>query len=100
MSALVSFGVEEEDVNAIESFDFTKHLVFGMGQPPERVEFLTRIDQVEFDDADQQKIIADMEGVKIPFLHLDHLILSKINTGRLKDQADIEELQKIQKARN
>jgi hypothetical protein len=37
--------------------------------------------------------------LKIPFLHLNHLILSKMNTGRPQDQADIEMLQKIQKSK-
>ena len=36
-------------------------------------------------------------GVLVPFIHYNHLILSKITTDKLKDKANIEELQKIQK---
>ena len=35
------------------------------------------------------------DGLTIPFINVRELILSKINTGRKKDEADVEELQKI-----
>ena len=54
---------------------------------------------VNYDEADKKKVIADIDGLPVPFLHFNHLILSKINTGRGKDKADIEELQKIEKRR-
>ena len=89
---------DEEDILHIAELDFKKkHIVFSMWEEPEKVNFLTRISMIEFEQADQRKIIADIDGVKIPFLHLNDLVLSKFNTGRLKDKADIEELQKIQK---
>jgi hypothetical protein len=37
------------------------------------------------------------EGLSIPFLDFHHLVLSKISTGRLRDQVDVETLQKIKK---
>jgi len=46
------------------------------------------------------KIIADIDDLKIPFIHLNHLVLSKFNTGRLKDKADIEMLQKIDRSQD
>ena len=88
------------DYQPIADYDFTKHIVFSMWDEPEKVDFITRINLVEFDVADERKIIAAVDGLKIPFLHLDDLVLSKFNTGRLKDKADIEELQQIQKKRN
>jgi len=60
-----------------------------------RVDFLTKISGVNYEEADKEKVIVDIEGMKIPVLHLNHLILSKIGTERTKDKADIEELQKI-----
>jgi hypothetical protein len=33
--------------------------------------------------------------MNIPFIHLDDLIISKISTGRLKAEADVDMLQKI-----
>jgi len=35
--------------------------------------------------------------MKIPIIHYNHLILSKITSNRLKNKADVEELQKINK---
>lgn len=55
---------------------------------------------VEYDAADSRKIFADIDGINVPIIHKDDLILSKFNTGRDKDKADIGELQKIEKFRN
>ena len=100
IATLGQFGLEQAYLREISHIDFSKHFAFNIGKEPEKIDFITRINLVEYEEADKMKIVADMEGVMIPFLHLNHLILSKINTGRLKDQADIEELQKVQKAKN
>ena len=89
----------ETDIQEIANLDFTTTLVFAMGEEPEKAEFLTQISLVNFEEANKRKVIAEIEELKIPFLHLDDLIRSKINTGRLKDKADIEELQKIKNAK-
>ena len=39
--------------------------------------------------------MADIEDITIPVIQYKHLILSKMSSERLKDKADIEELQKI-----
>jgi hypothetical protein len=70
-----------------------------MGEEPEKAEFLTQISLVNFEEANERKVIAEIDGLTIPFLHLDDLIRSKFNTGRLKDKADIEELQKTQNSK-
>ena len=56
---------------------------------------MTFVSGVTFDDAWEQKIIANVDGLNIPFIHFNHLILTKISTGRPKDSIDIEQLQKI-----
>lgn len=89
----------EADIQEIANLDFTNTLVFAMGEEPEKAEFLTQISLVNFEEANKRKVIAEIDGLEIPFLHLDDLIRSKINTGRLKDKADIEELQKIQNSK-
>ena len=43
--------------------------------------------------------IADLEGVKVPFLHINHLIENKKTVNRPKDQVDVIELEKIRKIR-
>ena len=66
-----------------------------MGEAPIRVDFMTKITGVNYDDADREKVIAEIEGLRLPILHLNHLVISKIS-NRTKDKLDIEELQKIQ----
>ncbi len=44
--------------------------------------------------------IADLDGIKIPFLNINHLIENKKIVNRPKDQIDIIELEKIRKTRD
>lgn len=86
-----------EGIDRIANLDFTKTISFHFWEEPQRVDFITKISGVQFDEADKQKEIADIEDIKVPFLRFKHLIASKITSDRLKDKADVEELQKIQK---
>jgi predicted nucleotidyltransferase len=95
LKVLARMDFDTKDLLAISQQDFTRHLVFSIGEAPEKVDFLTQISSVQYHEADSEKVIADVDGLKIPFLHLNHLVLSKFNTGRAKDRADIEELQKL-----
>ena len=89
-----------KDIKHIQELDFTKHLTFHFWKEPERVDCLTMISGVNYETADREKIIAEFEGLKIPIIHYKHLIASKITSERMKDKADIEELQKINKMKN
>ncbi len=100
LPVLREFGFDDSDIDEVSTLDFTQHMVFSMGETPEKIDFLTRINLVQYDDADKKKIFAEADGLNIPFLHLDDLILSKINTGRPKDKADIDMLQLIEKMKN
>lgn len=100
LTALEKAGISKGMISEINKLDFRKHLVFSFWEKPEKVDFLTHINLVNFQDAQEQMIIAEIDDLKIPFLHLKHLILSKINTGRSKDAADIEELQRILKVKD
>jgi hypothetical protein len=44
-------------------------------------------------------IVADIENIKVPFLHINHLIANKKAVNRPKDQLDVIELEKIIKLR-
>jgi predicted nucleotidyltransferase len=99
ISALEKCEIDKDSLKAIDELDLTGYVVFSMWEEPEKVDFITKINQVKYEEADKEKVFAETEGMKVPFLHLNHLILSKINTGRGKDKADIEELQKIERMR-
>jgi hypothetical protein len=95
ISYLTAEGFEKESLNRISETDFTKHAAFHMGEKPLQVDFITIISGVSFTQADLQKQLLPLDDIFIPVLHLDHLILSKITSNRLKDKLDVEELQKI-----
>lgn len=97
LKTLRNLQIEENVLREIEKLDFTKPTVFIDGEEPFKIDFMTYISNVKFDEAFKQKKIAHFDGLEIPFLHLNHLILSKMTTGRGKDKDDIEKLQRIDK---
>jgi predicted nucleotidyltransferase len=88
--------IEEDILIGIQELDFSKPVLFKDGEEPFKIDFMTFVSGVKFDEAWEQKIIANVDGLNIPFIHFNHLILTKISTGRPKDSIDIDQLQKIQ----
>lgn len=96
--ALREFGIDDESLSIFNSIDFTKpQNVFYFGKEPRRIDFLTMVSNVNFEDAYKQAGSFTLENVKIPVIHYNQLILSKLTSNRVKDKADIEELQRINK---
>ncbi|MBD1384932.1 hypothetical protein IDJ75_06555 [Mucilaginibacter rigui] len=52
-----------------------------------------------FDECLQMASVADIEDVKVPFLHINQLIQNKKVTNRPKDQIDVAALEEIRKLR-
>ena len=67
--------------------------IIRMGIPPLRLEILTSISGVEFEQCYARREVADVEGILVPVIRLDDLKRNKLASGRLKDLADLEELQ-------
>lgn len=95
LPALTQFGLTSNSVNLLKTKDFTEILAFHFIIPPEKIEFLTHISGLKFDDSFRNCDHLATEDGNIPFLCYEDLIINKISAGRLKDQADVEELQKI-----
>ena len=57
------------------------------------------LEHVPFGESLEMASIADLEGIKVPFLHINHLIANKKIVNRPKDQVDVIELEKIRKTR-
>ena len=85
----------KDDVDEIRKLDFTLAQVISMGEPPLRIDFLTQVNLVNFNEAWKRKNMLEVKNILLPVVDYDHLILTKINTGRPKDKLDIDELQKI-----
>jgi len=88
-------GYEAQDIMALENLNFEKKIVFSIGSLVHKIDFHTHIDFIQYHEAEKNKVIAIIDEMKLPIIHLNDLILSKMNTDRLKDKADIEELQRI-----
>jgi hypothetical protein len=94
--ALERFGAP---VDQIEVNDFANEgLIFQIGVTPRRIDIITHLDGVSFGEADEDKVIVEVEGLKLPILSFDKLIKNKLSTGRERDELDVKLLQKRKKS--
>lgn len=63
--------------------------VFQIGVAPCRVDLMTSIDGVEFDDAWPHRMTITIEDLTIPVISRAHLIQNKKASGRPQDLADV-----------
>jgi len=67
----------------------TPDLVFQIGIAPRRIDLLTSIDGVQFDEAWLQRKTIDVEGLTVAVIGRSHLIQNKKAVGRPQDLADV-----------
>ncbi len=90
--ALASFGAPLGSLEIRES-DLTRpDSVAQFGLPPWRIDILTGISGVTFDEAWPGRVEAPFDGVAVPFIGRAEFVRNKRASGRLKDLADIESL--------
>lgn len=90
--ALVAFGAPVDALD-ISPTDFeTRGRVVQLGTPPRRIDLLTEISGVEFEEAWQTRLVVDVQGMEVSFLGRAALIKNKIASGRPKDMADVSAL--------
>jgi hypothetical protein len=61
-----------------------------IGWPPCRIDFLTGICGVSFDEVWQGRVESVVSGLVLPVIGLETLLRNKVASGRLKDLADAE----------
>lgn len=89
---LQRFGAPIEQIN---TNDFAREgVIYQIGVAPRRIDIITQITGVTYNEADEDKIIVEVEGVKLPVISLDKLIKNKNATGREKDKLDAQFLLK------
>jgi hypothetical protein len=90
MRALNAFGFQ--NLSLTES-DFSKEdSIIQLGYPPFRIDILTSIDGVAFDQAWEKKMVVELNGMNVPFIGRDDLITNKKAAGRPQDIADVSRL--------
>ncbi len=73
--------------------DFTKEgNVIQLGYPPLRIDLLTEIDGVSFEECFKNKKVVELEGLNVFFIGYQDLLKNKKESGRLKDMDDIDNL--------
>jgi hypothetical protein len=67
--------------------------VIQLGVAPRRIDILTEITNVQFSEAETQRLFLDIEGIQVPVIGLFHLIKNKTAVGRPQDRADVARLE-------
>jgi predicted nucleotidyltransferase len=89
--ALMRFGAP---IKALSAADFSSAgTVFQIGTGPRRIDILTRISGVTFEEAYANRNTVSIEGIEVPVISLKDLIANKRASGRTQDLADIERLE-------
>ncbi len=96
IKALREHGISEIGLKQLLELDFTGiPRVFYIGEKPNKIDFLTKIQGLKYDEADKMKKLLPFKDVQIPVIQYEHLILVKMIAGRPQDLADIDVLRKI-----
>jgi len=91
--ALENFGAP---LNQISADDFaTPGIIFQIGVAPRRIDILTSISGVEYQEANAASQTTDIDGCPIKVLSSGHLIKNKKAAGRPKDLIDVETLRNL-----
>lgn len=89
--ALALFGAP---LHVSVATDFSKpNMVIQIGVEPVRIDILTSISGVEFDEAAATRVIHALDGVEIPCIGRECLIRNKRSAGRKRDLLDAEWLE-------
>ena len=84
--ALAEFGAPLEQINK-NSFS-EKGIIFQIGVAPCRIDIITQISGVEFEQAYPKRKEVEIDGIKFPIISKEDLIHNKESTGREKDKLD------------
>jgi hypothetical protein len=90
IDALRAFGAPLHDLT--EKDLATPGLIFQIGVEPIRIDVLTVIDGVQFDEAWENRVLSSLGDQPVAVLSQEHLIKNKLTAARSQDLADVERL--------
>ena len=90
IAALDAFGFASLGISVADFM--TPQAMVQLGYPPVRIDLLTAIDGVTFDESFERRTDVAIGGIVLPVISIDDLIRNKLATGRAKDLADVESL--------
>jgi hypothetical protein len=92
--ALVRFGAPVGGIELTRKDLETPGMVVQIGLPPRRIDFLTELSGLSFDEAWRNRTTHAVGTHAVPFLSREDLIRNKRACGRPKDLADLDALEK------
>ena len=81
-----SLGLKQDDF--LESDQ-----IIQLGYPPNRIDILTTLKDLKFEDCYKAKVEVEIQGLHIDFIDIENLKKNKRATGRPQDLADAEYLE-------
>ena len=91
-AALEAFGAPLDSLDLSHGDLETPGQVIQIGLPPRRIDLLTTISGVEFEEAWAARVVHSIEGLDVAFLGRSELVRNKRAAGRYQDLADLEAL--------
>ncbi|MBI4410670.1 MAG: hypothetical protein HY561_13240 [Gemmatimonadetes bacterium] len=90
-AALEEFGAPLFDLTRADLT--TPDLVFQIGLAPNRIDLLTSVSAVVFDQAWSNRLMVDIDNVQVPVIGRNELIQNKRALSRPRDLADLADLE-------
>ena len=88
--ALREFGFDTLELS--KELFLRENSIVRMGIAPMRIEILTTISGVNFDECFRQRVVDEIDGIEVNIISLKQLKINKKASGRHKDLDDIENL--------
>ena len=93
VKAYRQFGMPLFDMTE-RAFLSDQYDVWSIGAPPVKIEVMTAVKGLNFNETFETAQVYEERGLRIRFINVDHLIKAKKASGRFRDLDDIEQLTK------
>ena len=93
-AALVRFGAPMDTLGVTMSDLTMPGVIVQLGFPPRRIDIMTSVTGLAFGEAWTGRVTHRVDGLEVPFIGRDALLRNKRATGRSKDLADIDALER------
>ena len=90
VKTLEQFGFGSLELSAEDFAD--PNQVIQLGYPPNRIDLLTSVSGIDFDECYPQRCPIEVDDVMVDFIDLENLKKNKRSSGRMQDLADLENL--------
>ncbi len=93
-TALMRFGAPVEALGVSLGDLMNPGMIIQIGLPPRRIDVMTSVTGLAFENAWTTRVTHEVDHLQVPFVGRDALLKNKLATGRPKDLADINVLQR------